>query len=579
MLGAIGAGSPKTSCRIPSPCAGRDRLRRALRARGQRHLAALAAAIATAMRRRASAAPACTTLRRRWSTTCSRARVPDPVHALQPNSQGGCRSCRVPRRSRADRPSRLERAVYEGQRRGGGGYLASSRRPHQVGPVGTASPLARGLIPTPRATDDRGGGALKPRAPATPRRWPAPSTTIRRGSCNSRTSWGRSGARRACQGRQGLRGGVSPPTRCRSAFSAPGRAGVASASAKANTGHRLDSRPSFGFFAAADDSSARCRGRIAGETRTPKAAWLVLTLQTREQHIRRDKATHKLHAQALNALAGVIYLPVGARGLVELAELMLRRTHYAREALGWRPSTPAGGARVRRARARSGPLFDALAPRDQHGTLGATTRDEDGLLVAITERRTRPTSTAWRSGAGCARGGGLRGPEQPARPDAQGLHPRASTRRSRSSALTRGAAGLTAPEAGVPEVPVDELLPTSQIESASALPEISERAGASLRHPLVQELPSTRASIARLVHDEAQPQLHERGGAAGHPGSTPPGARACPGGARADVAPAGPLASRGLPHVSLQPAGSHGELAGCCSPRLPETVASSARRS
>src|SRR6185437_2486840 len=103
-------------------------------------------------------------------------------------------------------------------------------------------------------------------------------------------------------------------------------------------GNRLDfGGPSFGFFAASERYIRRMPGRIAGETvDVDGKRGFVLTLQTREQHIRREKATHNITtAQALNALAGVIYLSwLGKRGLVELGELMLRRTAYAREALG-----------------------------------------------------------------------------------------------------------------------------------------------------------------------------------------------------------------------------------------------------
>src|SRR4051812_23371186 len=102
-------------------------------------------------------------------------------------------------------------------------------------------------------------------------------------------------------------------------------------------GNRLDyGGPSFGFFAAQQAFLRRIPGRIAGETTDVDGRrGFVLTLQTREQHIRREKATHNIcTAQALNALAGVIYLSwLGRRGLVELGELLLQRTAYAREQL------------------------------------------------------------------------------------------------------------------------------------------------------------------------------------------------------------------------------------------------------
>ena len=102
-------------------------------------------------------------------------------------------------------------------------------------------------------------------------------------------------------------------------------------------GNRLDfGGPSFGFFAAKQDYIRRMPGRIAGETTDVDGRrGFVLTLQTREQHIRREKATHNIcTAQALNALAGMIYLSwLGREGIVELGELLVSRTHYARETL------------------------------------------------------------------------------------------------------------------------------------------------------------------------------------------------------------------------------------------------------
>jgi glycine dehydrogenase subunit 1 len=119
---------------------------------------------------------------------------------------------------------------------------------------------------------------------------------------------------------------------------APGSLGVDVCVGEGQTlGNRLDfGGPSFGFFAVRDEHVRRMPGRIAGETHDVDGRrGFVLTLQTREQHIRREKATSNIcTAQALNALAGVVYLAwLGRRGLPELAELMVRRAAYAREAL------------------------------------------------------------------------------------------------------------------------------------------------------------------------------------------------------------------------------------------------------
>jgi glycine dehydrogenase subunit 1 len=161
-------------------------------------------------------------------------------------------------------------------------------------------------------------------------------------------------------------------------------------------GNRLDfGGPSFGFFAATEALLRRMPGRIAGETTDVDGRrGFVLTLQTREQHIRREKATSNIcTAQALNALCGMVYLAwLGRRGIVELAELLVRRTAYARETLAALDGVSLAHERpvVREFALR----LDAPAQRVrercfEHGVDPGLAIDDDTLLVALTEQRSR----------------------------------------------------------------------------------------------------------------------------------------------------------------------------------------------
>jgi glycine dehydrogenase subunit 1 len=161
-------------------------------------------------------------------------------------------------------------------------------------------------------------------------------------------------------------------------------------------GNRLDfGGPSFGFFAATEAYLRRMPGRIAGETTDVEGRrGFVLTLQTREQHIRREKATSNIcTAQALNALAGVVYLSwLGREGFVELAELLLQRTHYAREALTALDGVEALHTQpvVREFALRlEAPAAKVVARCQEQGVNPGLALPGDGLLVAITEQRSR----------------------------------------------------------------------------------------------------------------------------------------------------------------------------------------------
>jgi glycine dehydrogenase subunit 1 len=155
--------------------------------------------------------------------------------------------------------------------------------------------------------------------------------------------------------------------------------------------------PHFGFLAARSDLIRRLPGRIVGETTDVDGErGYVLTLQTREQHIRREKATSNITTnQTLLALAGLVTLSwLGPDGLRELGETCMGLAELAKQRLSLAPAFPERATfkefAVHVGRPAAEVVRDARARGVHPGyPLG---RDypglDDALLVCVTERRT-----------------------------------------------------------------------------------------------------------------------------------------------------------------------------------------------
>ncbi len=160
--------------------------------------------------------------------------------------------------------------------------------------------------------------------------------------------------------------------------------------------------PYLGILACSEKFVRRMPGRLVGETtdRRGKRCY-VLTLQTREQHIRREKATSNICTnQGLLALRASVYLALmGPAGMRQVAELCLQKAHYTMERLtaggAFKPAfdrpvlkeftlraTGAGAAEVMEKALAEGMLVGPSLGR-WYPELA------DCLLVAVTEKRTR----------------------------------------------------------------------------------------------------------------------------------------------------------------------------------------------
>jgi len=179
---------------------------------------------------------------------------------------------------------------------------------------------------------------------------------------------------------------------------APGKYGSALAIGEGQGAgnHQAFGGPHYGFLAARQDYIRRMPGRIIGETTdTEGERAYVLTLQTREQHIRREKATSNITTnQTLLAIGGLVYLTwLGPHGLRELGELCSSLAGYAKDRLGLPLVFPEGTTFKEFAVRVGRPADEVVAAAREHGVNPgyALRRDysgmEDALLVCVTEKR------------------------------------------------------------------------------------------------------------------------------------------------------------------------------------------------
>jgi glycine cleavage system P protein (glycine dehydrogenase) subunit 1 len=180
---------------------------------------------------------------------------------------------------------------------------------------------------------------------------------------------------------------------------APGNYGCALAIGEGQSAGNYQSYggPHYGFIASRSDYIRRMPGRIVGETTdTAGERGYVLTLQTREQHIRREKATSNITTnQTLLALAGLVTLSwLGPQGLREAGETCMALSDYAKERLGL-PLVFSDRTTFKEFAVRVGrPADEAICAARERGVHPgyALKRDysgmEDALLVCVTEKKT-----------------------------------------------------------------------------------------------------------------------------------------------------------------------------------------------
>jgi glycine dehydrogenase subunit 1 len=156
--------------------------------------------------------------------------------------------------------------------------------------------------------------------------------------------------------------------------------------------------PYVGIFACKEQFIRQMPGRIVGKTVDTKGRTAyVLTLQTREQHIRRERATSNICTSvALIALMSTIYMASnGKRGLQHIAELCYHKSHYAAELISNLPGyeLPMEGTFFREFVVRCplppGETNERLLEHRIIGGLDISAQVPNGMLVCVTEMNSR----------------------------------------------------------------------------------------------------------------------------------------------------------------------------------------------
>jgi glycine dehydrogenase subunit 1 len=168
--------------------------------------------------------------------------------------------------------------------------------------------------------------------------------------------------------------------------------------------------PYAGFMATALKLARKMPGRIIGRTvdRAGETGY-VMTMQTREQHIRREKATSNICTnQALMALANTLYLSLtGELGFREIARQCYHRSHYLErrmleEVQGSSrifPGTPFFREFTLRLPVRAADFVDSMADRGFLAGVPVPQLGADAILVTATEKRTGEEIEAYATGA------------------------------------------------------------------------------------------------------------------------------------------------------------------------------------